>query len=941
MKNAVRLLVGLAALFVAWTPSDARYAPEWEWRTIRTEHFTLYYPLGHEAFAQRVLSLTDEVYEDVVGYLGVKPPRCPIVLNPGTDRFNGFFSPFPNRISLFETPNHRLRGFGPGSDLVDLVFTHEYTHFVHLTTRLGWFGALTRVIGDGAALANGFSPGWVVEGISTHTETRFTDGGRGRSPAFLGKMGSFAEGKGLWDLPSAGVDSPHSPPGGRFYLAGHSMVTYLNETYGQDAFARLSRFQARHPIGGVRSALRHVTHRSPETFYREFLEDFAARARASKDRAQADELPSGKVAFSESLDDVLAFFWRSPDTLQVLRTGYDKPGAFVQIDAQTGEILSETPTGRLSALGPIRSIPYGRLVFGAVFPDPLGEGALDRADLVVFDPETRTHERLTQDEHVISANLSPDGRTFVAARRNGMWIDLVLLDRNGSHLRPLVSRPGLLFEGPVWSPDGATIAVTCRSGPYSDIVLVDPETGDLRTLFHADPHGDGEPAFSPDGRWIVFTSNRSGIWNIHAWDQAEEKRYQLTSVYYNAGQPNLSPDGKTLAFTSMIRGVHEIVTIPFDPQAGNQIPVEAGTDIPAPDLVRLGPEPSHQSMGIPLWQAYRPYIHTPWLSWDEQGMQAGLVFMGADPLGNNFYRASLLYGLRSERAGYDLQLTNRSFWPTLSARIYDHAEWGNSLGDAQTEWFRERGAEVSLGLGILHRVMPSVLETSWLLGSRIRQFDSLSKNLPVDEDTDLSVGIFGAVTCERTPDAAPRDMVPGWGQRLELSYERAFSELGSEMAGHHMRVSATQFVPSPLAHHGFKLSATYQAQSGLLHYDRSACLPRGYFSDDEAGGLNLRRNLLASSEYQFPIRYTDRGVGLMLCHLDLIKGAMFLDGGAGWDGAFDLDSWTKRARLVVGGSLTVFSTLFSIPLETGIAVGYKLREKEWFPSLIVEWFPSE
>ena len=936
MRKALCFLVCVVAMVLVSAFSDARYPPEWEWRTIRTEHFTIYYPNGHEAFAQRVLSLTDEVYADVVGYLGVKPRRCPIVLNPGADVFNGFYSPFPNRISLFETPLFRVRGFGPGSDIVDMVFTHEYTHFVHLTTRLGWYGALTRVIGDGATLSNAFSPGWIVEGITTNTETLFTDGGRGRCPYFMGAVRSFTEGKGLWGLSSAGLDSPHSPPRGRFYLAGYPMVAYLNRTCGEDAFAKLSRYQARHPIGGARSALKHVTKKSPRTFYRGFLEDFEARTQELKDRIWAEGLPSGKVLLSEPLDDFVSIFWTERGTLQALRMGYGKNAALVEVNAKTGEIIRERKTGRLLNLTPVRRIPDGRLVFGEVFLHPMGDGDLDVSDLVIFDPETNRHERLTRNEHVYSADLSPDGKTFVVARRNGMWIDLVLLDRDGSNLRPLVSRPGLLFEGPVWSPDGSVIAAAVKSGRNSDIVLIDPASGKVQTLFRTDLHEDREPSFSPDGRWIVFSSSRSGVWNIHAWDREEKKLTQLTSVLYSSGEPKVSPDGKTLAFKRMIRGVHRVCTLTFDPRAGKAVSVEAGTDVPSPDPTRVHPEVSFESRGFPLWEAYKPYIHTPWLSWDEEGAQVGMFFSGSDPVGIASYSATLLYGLTSKRLGYDLSLSNNSFWPTLSVRAHDRAELGNTLGGGGRFWFRERGGEVSLGLDILHRVTPTALTSSLFLGSRIRRFDSLSDNFQVHRDENLSVGVFAELMFERGPETAPRDMVSRWGQRFFISHEHGLSRFGGEIPGHNTIFSASQFIPSPLKHHGFDLTATCQQQNGLLYYNKFLSIPRGYFSDDEAGGLDLRKNFLMSLEYYFPILYTDRGLGLMLYHVNLVKGSLFAQCGAGWDGGFDVDSWTEKARTTVGASLTTRSSILGIPFEIGMAVGYKIREKERFSSLILE-----
>jgi hypothetical protein len=84
-------------LIIVAADAGARYHPGIRWRTVSTDHFTVYYPEGHEALARRVISLDSEVYGDVTGYLGVKPQRLPIVLNTMTDNFNGFFDLFPNR----------------------------------------------------------------------------------------------------------------------------------------------------------------------------------------------------------------------------------------------------------------------------------------------------------------------------------------------------------------------------------------------------------------------------------------------------------------------------------------------------------------------------------------------------------------------------------------------------------------------------------------------------------------------------------------------------------------------------------------------------------------------------------------------------------------------------------------------------------------------------
>ncbi len=931
-------LICIVSLLFLPLCASARYDPAWEWYTIRTDDFVIYYPKGHELFAQRILSLCEEVRSDVSGYLGVEPRPCPIVLNPGTDIFNGYMNIFPSMISLYEAPLYTLRGLGPGSDLMDLVFTHEYTHYVHITTRLGWYAGLTDLLGNGLEISNIVSPGWVVEGITTNTETLFTDGGRGRSPLFTGQMMSFTEGKGLWDLNSAAVSSPYSPPGSRIYLAGYHMIDYLNRTYGPDAFARLSRYQAAHPLGGTAEALMSVTNEYPDRFYSGFLRDFEARTKKTKDEALSVGLPSGRTVLGEDayLDGFESHFWTQTGTIIGLRRGYDRKTALVEVEPSTGRILDEKPTGILANLSS-RRLSDGRLVIPEVFYHPFGEGEIDSTDLVIFNPDTMKHDRLTRNAHIYSAALSPDGRTFAATRRNGMWIDLVLLDADGSNIRPLVSKAGVYFDAPCWSPDGSRIAAVVKAGRNSDIALADPLTGAMELLFQSDAAEDNDPEFSSDGKWLVFSSDRSGIWNVYAWNLPEKRLYQLTSVPYVAEDPHASPDGKTLSFSSTIRGVKQVCTLPFTPSEGKPIEVLQASAVGEPDLKRLQPEVAFTGAeGIPN-AAYKPFLHVLYVSSDEEGTQAGIFIMGADPVGINAYTLGLLYGFGSNRPGYDINLVNRSFWPTLTARIYDTSVEGDTVGGGSDFWFRERGGELSAGLNTIHRITPSSITSSIRIGPRLRHFSSLNDNIHLSDAFDQSVGVFGEMKFSRKPDSPSRDMVTSWGQDLFLTYEKGLSKLGGELPGYNAAASLTQYVPSYFRHQGFALTLAHQSQKGLLSYDK-IYIPRGYSDNDSDGGFLLKRNLLMTAEYHFPILYTDGGLGLSAYHSDLLKGSVFIDYGAGWEGGFDWDSWNAEARTSIGATLTNKCVLFALlPIEFGIQAGYKTHEHEGFMNFLLRF----
>ena len=919
-------------------PAYARYDPEIRWRIIRTKNFTIYYPEGHELFAERVVSLTDEVSGDVAGYFGVSPRHLPIVLHPQTDVLNGFYSPFPNRISLFETPEHDLKWFGSTTgDIVDAVFTHEYGHFVHITTSRGLFDILAWVFGDGLRVTNAFSPGWAIEGITTNLETKFTDGGRGRSAYFRGMMRSFNGGSTLWGLPAAGTSSPYAPPSGRIYLSGYYMVEYLNRTYGDDAFARLSLYQAKHPVRGTGRALRTVTEKSPGTFYREFLDDFAARSDSIQSAASECGLSAGKSLTRSPLSGYASHFWTDRGTVTALRYGYDQSSALVEINPETGELIRETVTGRMFNFTPVRRLPDGRLLFGEVFFHPLGEGELDVSDLVVFDPASKQHERLTRNAHIYSADVSPDGMRYAAVRRSGMWAELVVMDRDGTSMKPLFSNPGAYLSSPAWAPDGKTIAVTVNIRGRADIALIDAETGNVRTLFASDTQGDGDPAFSPDGRWIVFASDREdNTWNIYAWDMRNRRCYRLTSVFTGAFEPRVSPDGGYLSFLVLEHGIKQVHILPFAPEAGKPVDVGSGSALPEPDLDRVQPAVSIRSRNIPFREAYKPFLHVPYWAEDRDGSALGALLMGSDPVGLNAYEAAFFYGTGSDRPGYHVAVHNRSFWPTVSFTAYDFSRLEDTLTGDENEWFREQGGELSLSLNVLHRTVPDLVSSSFSVGSRLRRFGDRETS-SFDTNSDRAFSIFGDLSLMRIPDSAPRDMVPVWGQSMYLKREEEIAALGGEITGHNMVFLIQQYAPSPITHHGFEFTLARQSQRGKLYFANSGCIPRGYSISDDAGGLNLRNTLMLSLDYRFPLLFVDRGMGVNLVHVQLVRGSVFADQGAGWMNGFDIRDWGHRAHTAIGATLTAQTQVFSIvPLEIGVMAGYKPRVDDGFVNVVVD-----
>src|SRR5258705_8998140 len=180
----------LGSLFVlvwacgASTASAAdRYDPRLRFRTIRTAHFDIHAPQGEEAMARRLAGIVERVRATFQPIFGVPRGRVQVILVDQTDLSNGWATPLPfDTIEITAVPPSAETLIGNTTDWLELVFTHEYTHILHLDRTRGLMQGVRRLFGRvPVAFPNAFLPVWQVEGIATFEESSMT--GEGRVPA--------------------------------------------------------------------------------------------------------------------------------------------------------------------------------------------------------------------------------------------------------------------------------------------------------------------------------------------------------------------------------------------------------------------------------------------------------------------------------------------------------------------------------------------------------------------------------------------------------------------------------------------------------------------------------------------------------------------------------------------------------------------------------------
>jgi Tol biopolymer transport system component len=134
--------------------------------------------------------------------------------------------------------------------------------------------------------------------------------------------------------------------------------------------------------------------------------------------------------------------------------------------------------------------------------------------------------------------------------RDDMPQEMVWVDRASKVLgRAGAAQMSIFF--PEISPDGASIAVSARDGDANDrdIWVHDIASGKKRVVASAKGN-DNFPLWSRSGKEIIFTSNRSGDYDLYRTSLDADGP---PALLYNAAQPQFSrswsPTGRWLLFT--------------------------------------------------------------------------------------------------------------------------------------------------------------------------------------------------------------------------------------------------------------------------------------------------------------------------------------------------------------------------------------------------------
>ncbi len=193
-------------------------------------------------------------------------------------------------------------------------------------------------------------------------------------------------------------------------------------------------------------------------------------------------------------------------------------------------------------------------------------------DIYNLDLSSSTLSRLTQinrnilgfdweDESTLLISSDMDGgenlwKLNVSSKKNPATPERIIKIPYGESIQNPTVQNGLII-GEKWMKDTDLIISNLNGQPLEDSMVLTSSQWELH------------PDVSKDGREIVFSSNRSGNYEIWKYRFGDRSLHQLTHLEKGfSGKPKWSPDGKLVAFESNASGSHQVYIVDKD---GNEI----------------------------------------------------------------------------------------------------------------------------------------------------------------------------------------------------------------------------------------------------------------------------------------------------------------------------------------------------------------------------------
>jgi len=891
--------------------AESQADPSGRWRTLHTAHFRIHFRPAYRDAALVEAREAERSYGLLATELHAPRGVVDITLADDIDAANGFTTVFPtNRITIYATPPAGDHGLLFFDSWLRLVTTHELAHVFHLDRSRGLWSGLQHVFGRAPGLfPNEYQPSWVIEGIATYYESRFTNAGRVRGSfhtQLLGADHAAGASRSPWNatLFTRWADGlvPYAY-GSRFlhYLAGEVGDSVVPR-FAEATSAQLIPFRVGRQITRVASG---------RTLSADWPRGTAPVLPGMKEPLPAATVIDGGLR-TQPVPRV------SPDGRRVVYVRDDGKGTseLRVLDAATNRPLA---THRVN---------------GGVDYDWLGD------TLVITQLDFTSRWRIRSDLYRWlpggAWRRATHGARLVAPAGGGGRLAAITL--GAASARPTVPAPavprGAVWEDVAPSPDGRWVAGSRSVEGRRALVRWPADSPDAGVVLLETGGSIADVVWTPGGE-IWFVADPTGVPQVYRWRESGPA-LPLTNEPLGARAPAPLPNG-TLLYTALTARGWEL-------RRAQALAGGAPVSFPKPLPFDAAPAVPVSETGYTMWPSLRPHFWIPVFdNAGPTGRFGGALTAGTDALGRFSYAADLFVSPEPFRAAGDFVLVSSVLGnPTLDLSAW--ASWADLRPppSASSVTLSELDHYAALGASFVTR--------RWRRSASVRVAAELERfRYATIPDTALAtvcpacvtqnlVGGSVTLTLSRLVSGA-LSVSPENGVTWSVTYRRR-DEQGSARWSNELRSRLALYARVPglggFAHHVLALRFLAGGTNGPLGtlFRVGGVAPQGvnlFFAPTltatrafplrgyASGELRGQRAVAGSVEYRVPLALVGQALGHLPLGVDKLWLNLFADAGDAWGpGASPRLTRLRSTGLELAGRMMV-SYDFPLSVRLGIA----------------------
>ena len=674
--------------------------PELEWKTLESEHFLIHFHDGTERTAYETMEIAEFIYEPVTTMYDFRPSdKTHIVIKDTDDFSNGSAYFFDNKIEIWANPlDFDLRG---SHRWIQNVITHEFVHIIQLGASLKYnrhfpafyiqgmgyeeekrkdvlYGYPNSIVSY--AIPSVSVPPWFAEGVAqnmynqanydfwdTHRDMILRDAFLNNSVFGINEMSSFGK---------TGIGNE------QIYNQGFSIAGYLSDRFGDNVSKDIST-EISNPLQySFNSAIKKATGYKFEEIYQDWYSQTLEKYNNQSSLISPNEY-NGTIILDEGVRNIHPVWSPNGEKFAYLSTkGNDY---FGQTDLY---VYSFEDSVSLKLIPGVFSAPVwlnDNMIIFSMKSAPNKNGS-KYYDLYLYDINDKKKEpkRLTYSSRLTSPSIDYISNTIAAISISDGTSNIYianLIDFDPSNLDNDDKTDKINFNQLTRYKDGEKIF---SLSSHDNNVVFDMVIGHGRDILMYNINSDSyikidtkmdldsdiwdwderDPVYNEDHS-MIYSSDRSGIYNIYYKSSVSEEIHNISNVIGGAFMPSLY-DSKVL-YSLFEDGKYKIAMIDMNNETTEPIQLYSNYSEYMKESMSyrfedtIYPKKYNQNLS-------KPFLF-PRLLIDYGTFKPGFYFYSTDPLDKYF-----LFGGASINHLNDmdflLMFEYKKMRPTLYANLY-------------------------------------------------------------------------------------------------------------------------------------------------------------------------------------------------------------------------------------------------------------------------------